>query len=51
MKIVGVIGAIIGFILALLMLSFIICSAILSGEVEYEERDRRIKERTKKPKN
>ena len=36
MKIVGVIGAIIGFFIAILLLSFIICAMLISGDLEYE---------------
>ena len=34
MKIIGIAGAVIGLIIGLLILSFIICSMILSGEIE-----------------
>lgn len=50
MKIIGVAGAIIGFILGLLLLSFAIFGLLING-VEYEERNRRTKKRTKKSKN
>ena len=40
MRIIGVMGAIVGFILALLLLSFIICSVLINGEF-IDERKRK----------
>lgn len=42
MRIVGIMGVIVGFILFIILLSFILCAMILDGRItDYEERKKK----------
>lgn len=38
MRIVGLLGVVFGFIISLLLLSFIICAFVLNGDFDYERK-------------
>ena len=37
MRIVGILGVIIGFIIGIILLSFILCAMILDGRIDFNE--------------